>query len=301
MPRDFLIAIPAWGEWYAQVCTYAAARSVRAATTRVQGRVRLLVYTDRRDFLRAAFRGLDVEFRVVVADPNAYIAMGNCHRDALANAAPGEIVILMCADQVISGDALAATESLIAAGKRAIFCAGPRVLARPVDAPAGADAACLLQWALAHRHPWTRELIWATGHARALSLVYFEGPDSVAVHGFHLHPFAVLNDRPLTFHRPTLDCDLVDCFTRDEIHVVTQPDELSTIEISPAEKMIPLAKERFYVGDIAAWAHVNASPMHRWLFEHRIVLSGDGEDCGDTNVIAAVREHLEDMAGCLTS
>lgn len=295
-PLPVLVSIPAWGEWHVTACAHVALRSVRAALEWYPFPVRFLVHTDRSDFLRPAFRGLDVEFRPVPAHANFYFAMGNCHREALAAARSGEMVVLMCADQVVSREALVSCRDIIGRGAAAVFCAGPRAHARPLDAPVGAAARDLLAFALAHPHPWTRELVYGRGRARGLSLIYFQTAASTVAHGFHLHPFAVLNDRALTFRRATLDLDLIDCFAPAEIHVVEHPDELATIEISPLSKMIPLAETPFGAGDIAQWAHVNASPKHRWLFEHRIVLAGSGEDCGDTPVVAAVRQRLAALA-----
>lgn len=292
-PPPLLISIPAWGEWHTQTCVHAALRSVRAALEHMAAAtVRFLVHTDRRDFLKPAFRGLDVEFRAVPQHPNFYVTMGNCHREALAAARTGEAIVLMCADQVISGESLASTQRILSTAARAIFCVGPRAIGKPTDVPVGISGRDLLAWGLANRHPWSSELVWGRGRSRALSLVYFEGPESVVAHGYHLHPFAVLKDRDVTFKRATLDLDLIDCFSRDEIHVVTSPDTLSTIEISPLKKMVAIGPHPFDAAAVAGWAKNNTSPMHRWLFSHRLVLAGDGHGCGDGPVVADIERQL---------
>jgi hypothetical protein len=98
----------------------------------------------------------------------------------------------------------------------------------------------------------------------------------MSCHAFHLHPLAVINDRPLNFKHETIDNDLLECFFREEVHVVTR-GELALCEVSVPDKRVSLGKV-LDDGYIAYWASLKASALHRWLFSHRIALTGDGAD-----------------------
>jgi hypothetical protein len=81
----------------------------------------------------------------------------------------------------------------------------------------------------------------------------------------------------LYFNRETVDLDLLERFERDEIHVVTDPAEMSFAEISGLDKAIPQGQE-LCINSVVRWAKQNTTPIQRWLFGHRIVVSGTGDD-----------------------
>lgn len=92
-----------------------------------------------------------------------------------------------------------------------------------------------------------------------------------------MHPFAVVNSRVLWFDRETVDLDLLERFSHDEIHVVVDPDEIAFAEISGLEKAIPQTVP-LCVGSVVSWSMNYTTSLHRYLFTHRIVVEGTGED-----------------------
>lgn len=106
------------------------------------------------------------------------------------------------------------------------------------------------------------------------------------MHGFHLHPFAFINDRPLSFGT-TPDLDLAELFTIDEMHVVTSADELSFAEISPLSHDLGRQATKLGFENVARWA-MHTLPLHHWQFGHPIAIIGDGSDIGDRDVCAAL-------------
>jgi len=115
---------------------------------------------------------------------------------------------------------------------------------------------------------------------------------SVVARGFHLHPAAIIK-RPDTSFRSTIDGDLLDCFPREAIHVVVDPDDCSMCEVSPPERRFPVRGLHFTPQLVAGAMRSRASATHRWLFEHRITVRGTGvEVVGDAAIARAVLECL---------
>jgi hypothetical protein len=296
----FLVSIPAWGDRCPDFVAHTTLRTLLAGLRQcpVEGEIRFLVHTDRRDYLKTIFRGLDVEFRRVPFHECPYLTLGDAHREALAAAEPGEVVVLLCADQVLSRETLSSCVRRIAEGKKAILCLGPRTeFADFRNAPAGLSGPQVAQWSMDHAHPWTRACILGEGNSWSLSTVYVRGHNGVSCHAFHLHPIAVVKDRELSFARETIDNDLIDCFDKDEIHIVQRPEEFAVAEISPPDKSPTWATRKFDTSMIAEWAKRNASPMHRWLFCHRIRIT----DSDDGNPIAPSYEAMLEQLARLES
>jgi hypothetical protein len=112
-----------------------------------------------------------------------------------------------------------------------------------------------------------------------------------------MHPFAVVNDRHLWFNRETCDLDLLERFSRDEIYVACDPDEFAWAEISGLEKAIPQLPMPVSVGSIVSWARLHTTPLQRWLFGHRILVSGTDQDHLDEAPCKQVLEILEKLNG----
>lgn len=277
---NWLISTPVWGARCVEAFIESALPSIRAAGAGHQ--IRFLVHTDQPFEIDEALQGFERIIRPVPQGESPHHSAGAANREALEIAVPGEPVALINADMVCSREVFAAAEARLAAGKRMIMMAASRTLGG--TPPIGAASADLLDWAMQHRHPAIVECFWPAGRSSIPWCAYFEQDGNIVLHGFHLHPFAVVKDRELRFEGATIDWDLADNYTREEIHLVTEATEASFAELSPPERVFALRPSPNDAADIAQWARHHATPLHRWLFDRRITIKGNGEDIGDDAV-----------------
>lgn len=272
MKPSWLVVVPVWGAAYRELFLDVALPAILAALRHARTRARFLIHTDRPEQIGPALAGHAVEFRHVPRG-SKYDAFGRGHQEGLASAAAGEFVALLNADLVPSVEAFAAAERRFAEGKRAVIVAGARTLLGDTLPPVGASAGALHDYALANLHPINRDCFFGKGRTVIPSIVYFADGQGVVMRGFHLHPFAVVAASDQRFSG-TIDRDLVDCFALDDMHVVTDRDEMAFAEISPPEKVFGTIGRPIDVPHIVNWARRGASRRHRELFRHPIVLQG---------------------------
>jgi hypothetical protein len=286
---NWLVVIPAWGPRCLATFERGALPAILAATPATMP-LRFLVHTDNANRLRASMTGLDVEFRDVPQGRDPHHRLGAAHREGIAAAKTGEAIAFVNADMVGSVEIFAAAERRFAQGKRLIMMGGTRTIG--ALAPHSLRSAELLRWSMKHAHPATLECVFGTGHSPMCSTVYFRRGDDVVLHAFHLHPFALLVDRPLSFAGATIDRDLQDNYSRDEIHVVTDANEAAFAEMSPPDRLFGHQHLPMSMETIARWMPGNASSeLHYWFFEHAIAICGDGGDIGDRGVVRDVLRH----------
>lgn len=287
---DWLISTPVWGARCVDAFVERALPAIKAAAGGIGGRLRFVVHTDQPFALTEALAGLERVVRPVPPGPNAHHSAGLANREALDLARPGECVAFINADMVGSVEIFAAAERRFAQGKRLIMMAASRTLGG--EPPIGAASADLLDWTMRFPHPAIVECCWPTGRSVIPWCLYFERGDDVVLHGFHLHPFAVMKDRHIAFQGATIDCDLADNFAREEIHLITDPTEAAFAELSPPDRVFPLIPQPLTATDVATWARYHATPLHRWLFGQRIGIRGNAADLGDeivcNQILAAI-------------
>ena len=285
------IALCAWSPYYRHKLKLVALPSINAALEYATGPIQFILHTDEPgDFSDVNFAG-DVNIRkfepILGANINSnesYESYGNADRMAIEIASEDANIAFLPADVMVSREFFAASEKQFAQGKRAIVGSAARTMVAPEDCPAGLSARQLLDFSFLreHRHPVTKGCWYGKGKNKVAWMTYWEGPHGIVGRAFHLHPFAVKNDRVLFFKGSTIDIDLLNRFSQDEIHVVTDPNEMSFAEISGLEKMLPLIApqlpEPVSIGSIVAWARAYTIPMQRFLFTHRIVVQGTGDD-----------------------
>ena len=227
--------MPAWGER-----CISAMESVTLAATQQSARhcgaeLRFIIHTDQPDRLAKRMPGLEVEFLPVPPGSEPHGKLGNAHRQALRAVRPGECLAFINADMICSIELFGVAERHFRLGKRIIMMTGTRTIgARP---PVGARSADLLRWSIQHAHPSTTECFFGIGHSKTTSMIYFRRDTDIDLHAFHLHPFAVMADRPIVFSGVTVDSDLQDNFREREIHIITSADEASFAEMSPPERL----------------------------------------------------------------
>ena len=286
---DWLVTTPAWGERCVDAYLRYSLPAIKAAIQRISGRVRFVVHTDRPFEVDEALTGF--ERRVLPTTPGRDVhgTASNANREALEFARPGEFVAFVHADMVPSVEVFAASEARFIQGKRLIMMAASRTLGG--TPPIGAKSADLLDWTMQHPHPAIIECWWPLGRSIIPWALYFQVGSNVTLRGFHLHPFALMKDRDAHFEG-TIDLDLLDNYRPEETHVVVDRDEASFAELSPPERTFPLLQGPLTTDYVAAWARRYASPMHRWLFSHRIAIKGDASDRSDVGVCDDILQRI---------
>lgn len=296
---DWVVALPIWGRDFVDKLTKYTLPAIKLALERLppEDHIRFLVHTDLADELRPHFAPYQVDlYPLPSSETNAHIQLGEVNRHSLRMTNVGEVIAFINADMVPSLEVFAASRQRLAEGKKLIMCMGTRVLADTADASkaVGLPARALLQWAWDHRHAWTTGCIWGSGNSRAPTVLYFRLNDGVVLHAFHLHPLVLLKEESsLTFHGVTIDRDLLDQFSYDKIHVVTDADELAFAELSPQSKdmgILPHTINREYV---ASFAKNVATAAHRWLFGHRIEIIGPATDLADIQPVSQLLHDIE--------
>jgi hypothetical protein len=282
--HDWLIATPAWGERCVWLFVNQTLPAIRAAAARVSGNVRFLVHTDDPKRIKEELGSLPPHMVLPVPKGDSpHVKLGECHRKAIELTGNGECIAFINADMAPSVEVFEAAERRFAEGKRLIMMAATRTC--DGVPPVGARSADLLRWTMQHRHPIISRCFWGADSGTTVPwAIYFQRDDDIVLRGFHLHPFAVMKDRGLSFQRKTIDADLPDQFTREEIHLVTDADEASFAEISEPWRTFKLLNGPITVESAAKWAKNAATPVHQWFFTHRIAICGKGEDIGDAAV-----------------
>lgn len=293
MGARWLVSVPVWGDRYVEefcsVCLPSVDRAVLALAARRYD-VRLVVHTDQPERIRAG-AACAMELRPVPAGARGFDCMSQAHREVLALALRGDIVVLLNGGVVISEEALIYCENVLwVSFINLIMCAVPRVLAEgPLPDPA--DAQGLMRWAWDRRHPMTRECTWPEGRSLDLSRTYFEAGGGVVTRQALPHPLAVRVDgRQLRF-MPTVDANLMNCFSPHEIHIAPDCRQLALAKLTPADKGFDLA-ESSMAARAATGELVIADARQRWCLQQRVILCpGDADpgDYGDETFTGSVR------------
>lgn len=304
--RRMIIVVPAWGS-YVKTFLGPVLRSHKEAialmTRELAGtvEVRYVVVTDQQAPIAKALEGFDLTLAPIVAPPQNRLFNMLCegHARGIDVARKGDRIVFLNADIMVSRETFLAVERRFRKGKKAVVCGGTRTVLGPLTwAPGPLPARALAKWAFEHPHAITKNFMWGSGTTTHPSVVYFQNGPNVVLRGFHIHPLAVIKDRELTFHG-SVDLNLIDAYKREEIHVVTDVDELSIAEISIKGKGHYQSERVLDVSQIVSWAMRGASPMHWWNFRHRIMIAGDGAEVSDSEVADQVlrlcpyREALE--------
>jgi hypothetical protein len=283
--HDWLISTAVWGPRCMASFTNYTLPAIRLAAQNIGGNLRMVVHTDAPRAMAPILSSDDIVLPVRHGKTNHH-SLGDANREALHMARPGECVAFINADMVASVEVFAAAEKQFVAGKRIVMMAATRTLGG--IPPVGAKSRELLEWTMAHRHPAISELFWGNGRSSCPWSLYFEDGPNIAMHGFHLHPFALVKDGTSSFYGVTIDRDLMDDISNDDTHIVTDIDEASFAELSPPERVFKLLHKPMTVETIAAWAKRQTSPPHRWAFTKSIGITGSGSVTDSARHCAAI-------------
>jgi hypothetical protein len=296
--KRWVLIVPAWGDRCVGCFINHGLPAIRAAMTRAKLPVTFQIYTDQQQVLTDALKGLDYRFypnKLPLADFGDHRMLGLIHGQAMRNAKVGTVLAILNADHVPSIEAFEAVEKRLAQGKRLVMCAGLRTTSEN-GPPIGETSRALLQWEWEHPHIQTANCIWGAGRSDQPSLLIFVNGKNVVAHAFHLHPFAVAIDgRDLSFEGVTIDDDIALKFKREEVHIVTDADEMALAEMSPPEpERWRLLPNPLMIKHVARWGRKRfasgrpiVNPMHKWFFEHGIRIVGY-EDANEHERVAEI-------------
>lgn len=289
------ISVPAWGERYLSIFERATMPALQFAIRELQSQnhnVEIVIHTDNRDRAAQAVGGVaDTHFLEVPPPDGAFESLSQAHRQVIHMATRNSRVCLLTSDLILSRNALVSCESRFAEGYvKVIGCAGMRACEETLPVP-GMSGRELLAWGWDHRHPMTQECTWSEGTSYDLWRMYFAKDDEVVCRLCLPHPIAFVRDRPgMLDFRPTIDVNLIGNWQMNEMYIVTNPDELGLIELSPRDKEFvrtePMWKRfREFLPGVPTFSHLT-TPRHNWLFNHKIIIKGTGGDVGDELVVA---------------
>lgn len=280
----WLISVPIWGDAYAEKFA-ATLPALRLAASSVMGAT-LIACTDRPgQIAQMSSDALPIEARPIsISGDGYYVTMSNAHREVIAMARPGDVVVLMVADALISANALGACALAFARGKRIVAACPVRAFDDCGPFPFE-DSRAMLEHAWRNRHPVVRNSTWPGGYddsGHELCRIFFDDGENVVARTWLPHPLAFLADGRSTAFGNSPDMDLVANFSTDEIHLVTDPDELAYVALESRSRKLspePPISERL--------GHERLSlDVHRWLLSHRVCIRGRNVDLGDEAVVA---------------
>jgi hypothetical protein len=247
---------------------------------------------------------------------HAYAAMTECHNRGLALGRGANCVfVFLSPDSLWSDGSFRAMHALIAAGKRAIVMAGPRVTAEEVlpqvgerfashDASIRLTGRELADACVRFIHPSARAYLWEQGSSRGAGHYCWKvGNHGILIRATHLHPVAVRPTKPQTRLLANLDGDFVSrcCPDVSQIHVVTDSDEMCALEFSDADYLegyyrdTPLSRDEHL-----AFLERNTDDHHRDYLRCRIRIHaaeiGSEWHAAETESDAVVEQLLRDFA-----
>ena len=290
----WLISVPVFGARYVEECCAttlpALQRAVEALEAAHDVDVRLIIHTDQPARVINAV-DIPVEPFPIPAGARDWDSFAQAHREALALALMGDVVVLLTAGAVISEQGLVyCADVLENPALRVVLCAVPRILNQNL-LPDTADAAAFMAAAWENRHPMTVECTWPAGRSVDLSRTFFVGTDGdVVTRQILPHPLAVRVDgRPLRF-TPTVDANLMLCFDPSEMHMTVDSARLALVKLTPLDKGYDLAehtmRERAGSGELSV-----TNPHQRWCMSKRVLLRGSGSarGCQDALFVGALK------------
>lgn len=268
----WLISLPAWGEHYVKLAKQVALPSIAAALSHSSQSHLVVVHTNTPEEFHDCC-GLTIATRPLPTGGrggwNEYPAS---QFEVCRMALTGDHVSVLPADCCVSREFFAECERLLASGKKVVASDGTRTLSDEPP-PIGASARELTNWAMEHLHPINRECFWSTGRSALPSVMYFADGENVVKHCFHLGPVGFrIAARNYRFEQST-DGAFMESFQPEEIHIAQSMD-MALIECSPASKCMGLLPGPYNKETVLGWAKSATTPIHRWMFQHPIIMRG---------------------------
>lgn len=299
MTDSVVISIPAWGERASRLAEKWAIPSLLASLDSAGvDDAHFVIHTDRQHEIIQALAqgryGFSIRDVPMATDTPTHERFSACHREVIADAPSGSIVVPFCADMLVSIEAFSAVLAAIGAGKKLIMVGSNRTQEGEPPLTPVMSSRVMLAHVVENLHWSIKECFWGHGRTQLPSTVLFKSGENVVMRGFHLHPLAFVKSDGISFGG-TVDHDLICNFDDSEIHVVTNPGEMAVMEMSPPSRGQPMSRFVMSPESVALWATTVALAPHRRLFRHRIVLRGDEAKVADRSVASRIYEVLGDL------
>lgn len=216
-------------------------------------------------------------------------AMTRCHSMAISSANSDDaILIFLGPDAVFSEGTMARTLEIARSGKRVVAIPWIRVT-RETFAPAlhelfcdekshiTAPARLLVGLALEHLHPISLSLfIDSMKFYNDTTHLYWKmGCHSVLMRCLNLHPLMIWPENKDALPMSTIDGDYLNsaCNNYDDYHVVSDSDEIISLEISPLKNWAELIKpERFSMLRFAEVIKSASNKTHREFLQQKVII-----------------------------
>ena len=290
---SLVIALPVWGRAYVDLCVRYVIPALRIAIDRgarvFRRDVRFIVHTDEPQRIAEALVEFEAHFYAVPVFPNPYHAFAQCHRDAIAAAPLGSVLMMLNADIVVSAEAIEVAERAFLAGAKALVAVAMRCRSDVGGVPVGAGGRAMLEWFWKNRHPIATDCLWGTGRTMLPTNLFFERGDNVVLHCFHLYPVLLIKDRELAFG-VTIDDDLLRSYQDSEVAFVTDR-ECAFLELSSPSKGFRSGAPLSVAGILALGR--SFSPRHVSLFRRQVRIIGEEPIEGVDGIVGEI------ASGCL--
>ena len=210
-------------------------------------------------------------------DDNKYVTSSDCYRAAMRDAIfEHSAAVFLIPDMVFADGGIRSIVRLLEAGKRAVLVMGLRAfkesLVPEVQTGFGReDCICigprdLVRLGLRNLHSIVRSHVYDgdTPGFNPSVICWKVGEEGMLVHSFHLHPVAAFPASGAGVFGGTIDDDLVQAagLAPEQVHVVTDSDELVWFEISGRDQQIPIPTRR-RIQEIVDWMDQSTSAYHR--------------------------------------
>lgn len=225
-------------------------------------------------------------FIIIANTSNKYNKLSECHKLAITAANKEDAaIIFLSPDAVFADGSFAKLLELCSAGKRAVMTAGLRVTKETFlplllkyfsedNSTLNISSRELIKLAMQHLHPLSQSLFWkSTRFNRYPSHIYWDVPnEGILARAFHVHPLMVAPSRKGISFSSSIDNDYFyqACPDINDIHVVTDSDEIAVIEMSNLMQWGLMPHNKSKALRVAVWAKYNANPHHRMVFQHKI-------------------------------
>lgn len=293
MMTRWVVSIPVWGDEYFRIFEKVTMPALSAALGLTNPALEklLIIHTDDRErALKAVGDAWSTQILPVPAGDGKFGSMSDAHREAVKLSREWDYLVFLTADLVMSPSTLASAEARFSNGKFCFTLMGMRVCYKGERPPWRKGGAELLRWGWQRRHPMTKECTWPDGRSADLWRMYFTNGSSVVCRLCLPHPLVIIvGSNPVQF-KPTVDVSVVNNFTPDQIHLVTDPNEAALIELSPPDKEFIMAEtmeDRLHGRSTISVPSVEPliHSMHKYMLTHRIVVVGPPDDCGEDPLI----------------
>lgn len=216
-----------------------------------------------------------------LAAHDSYEIMSVFHRHAVRRAAAeGAYLIMPPPDAIHADGSFRTVRERIAAGAELVLITGIRLtletavpaLRRLSPMRSGVltiPPRRLVDLAFSHRHDLTRIMEWGASrfnNAWPSQMFWFESPEAVVGHCWHLHPLAIRPQPALSAFTDTIDGDFVnmalDALKPAQVHIIQDSDEICQMELSASNHQSELLERAGPYSQALVDVWIQSIPFH---------------------------------------